>query len=262
MGKVDITQNGMMIGRLLAVTAECVAGLRTMQRKERYSDAWIFILSGNCTYTFDDGVCFTVEAGNILYLPYRASYIMQIRSPEYSYIYCDFMFDDPMPRLAAMYASVYGEEAEKLFRRLYQCHAALDSAAFPECMALLYQIYALAIRWKNSIYLGKTALEKIQQARNYMDVNFHDSALGVQKLAEDAGMSEVYFRKLFKNRYHLSPAQYLIAVRVKKAKELLSYPYLTLEECARQCGFSSVQYFCRVFKMHTGFTPAKYRKNK
>lgn len=79
---------------------------------------------------------------------------------------------------------------------------------------------------------------------------------------DDAGMSEVYFRKLFKQLYHLTPGQYLTAVRVKRTRELLAYPYLTLEECAKQCGFSTVQYFCRVFKEHTGQTPAKYRKNK
>ena len=81
-------------------------------------------------------------------------------------------------------------------------------------------------------------------------------------MPDDAGMSEVYFRKLFKQLYHLTPGQYLTAVRVKRTRELPAYPYLTLEECAKQCGFSTVQYFCRVFKEHTGQTPAKYKKNK
>ena len=262
MEKTDITQTPLTVSRLLKVTANCARGPRTLQRKGRYSDALIYILSGTCTYTFDDGVCFTVEPGNILYLPYLSSYTMQIRSPEYKHIYCDFMYDDPLPRVGAVYASPYGDEAEKLFRRLYQCYSVPDSAAFPDCMAYLYQIYALVVRWKNPAYLKKSALEKIQQARNYMNANFHDSTLGVRQLAEGAGMSEVYFRKLFKTQYLLSPGQYLTAVRLKKAKELMAYPYLTLEECARQCGFSSVQYFCRVFKQHTGLTPARYRKGK
>lgn len=261
MEKNDITKVHLAIGRMLNVTENCIAGPQTLRRKGRYSDALIFIVSGTCKYTFDDGLSFTAVAGNILYLPYLSSYTMEVLSSEYGHIFCDFLFADPQPRRGDVYASPYADEAERTFRRLYRSYTSPDPAAFPDCMALLYQIYAAAIRWKNPAYLPRTAQEKIRQARNFMDVSFHDSALSVQKLADNAGMSEAYFRKLFKTLYHLSPGQYLIAIRVKRSKELLAYPYLTLEECAKQCGFSTVQYFCRVFKEHTGTTPAKYRKN-
>lgn len=41
---------------------------------------------------------------------------------------------------------------------------------------------------------------------------------------------------------------------------MINYPFLTLEECALQSGFSTVQYFTRCFKKATGPTPAAYRK--
>jgi len=49
-------------------------------------------------------------------------------------------------------------------------------------------------------------------------------------------------------------------VRMEKAKQFMSYPFITLEECAKRCGFSSQQYFCRVFKKNIGMTPAEYKK--
>ena len=73
-------------------------------------------------------------------------------------------------------------------------------------------------------------------------------------------MSEVYFRKLFKNEYGQSPSQYMAAVRLRKAIELMRYPFMYVEECAVQSGFSSQQYFSRVFKKNIGDTPAHYRK--
>ena len=52
----------------------------------------------------------------------------------------------------------------------------------------------------------------------------------------------------------------LLKDAVKKAKELLEYPFMSTEECARQSGFLSLEYFCREFKKATGITPAEYRK--
>ena len=87
-------------------------------------------------------------------------------------------------------------------------------------------------------------------------------SLSVSALAKIADMSEVYFRKLFKAEVGVSPLKYIISVRLKKAKQLMkNYPFLTLEECARQSGFSSLHYFSRVFLSEFGTNPSKYRKN-
>ena len=112
---------------------------------------------------------------------------------------------------------------------------------------------------KSNNYAERTADNKIVSAKEYIDANFADITLSVTALAEQAGMSDVYFRKLFKKNYHMSPSQYIRIARIKAAKKLLHYNFLTLEECSIQSGFSSVQYFCRVFKKETGMTPSEYK---
>lgn len=114
----------------------------------------------------------------------------------------------------------------------------------------------------NKIYISKSSRNKIAESKDYIDANFNDTSLSVDFLAEKAVMSNVYFRSLFKAQYHLSPSQYIISVRLKNAKSLMKYSFLTLEECALQSGFSSLQYFCRVFKKYTGMTPSEYRNQK
>ena len=42
----------------------------------------------------------------------------------------------------------------------------------------------------------------------------------------------------------------------------MNYTFLTLEECALQSGFSSLQHFCKTFKSVYGISPGKYRKEK
>ncbi|MBE6651758.1 MAG: helix-turn-helix transcriptional regulator [Ruminococcaceae bacterium] len=98
------------------------------------------------------------------------------------------------------------------------------------------------------------------EARFYIDENFNLPEFSITLLAERIEMSEVYLRKLFRAQYGISPSKYLISVRLKNAKKLMKYPFLTLEECALQSGFSSLQYFCRLFKKETGISPGKYRK--
>jgi two-component system response regulator YesN len=74
-------------------------------------------------------------------------------------------------------------------------------------------------------------------------------------------MSEVYMRKIFKNKYGRSPIEYITSVRLMRARELIGYQFVSLEECAKQSGFSSLQYFSRVFKKEFGITPASYRRS-
>ena len=84
--------------------------------------------------------------------------------------------------------------------------------------------------------------------------------ISVSELARHAGMSEVYFRKLFKSVAGVSPAKFIVDQRVRRAKELLSLDYLTLDDVSERCGFSSLSYFCRVFKENTGMTPGEFKK--
>jgi two-component system response regulator YesN len=100
------------------------------------------------------------------------------------------------------------------------------------------------------------------RSADYIKSNFKDLSLSVETLAEIQGISEVYFRRLFKKQYGISPSQYIITTRIEHAKSLIKHSFLSLEECAVQSGFSSVQYFCRVFKKVTGMTPTEYRKAK
>ena len=46
------------------------------------------------------------------------------------------------------------------------------------------------------------------------------------------------------------------------AKQLLTYPFLSLDEIASRCGFLGASYLCRVFKKEAGITPTQYRKKR
>jgi AraC-like DNA-binding protein len=80
-------------------------------------------------------------------------------------------------------------------------------------------------------------------------------------LAAECNISEVYFRKLFTKHFGMSPKQFIIDLRIRKAKQLLSEQLLRISEISDNCGFSNPYHFCRLFKLHTGTTPLQYRKS-
>lgn len=79
-----------------------------------------------------------------------------------------------------------------------------------------------------------------------------------EELAACAGVSVRSLSDLFQHYCHTSPGQYMRQRRIAYAKELLSSHRLTVADTANLAGFSSVEYFIREFRRHTGKTPGKY----
>lgn len=261
--KPDITQNEFYVKNFITVQkTPPSASLRVRHVNYRECDVFAYTLSGSAVYTFDDGKVITVKKGDILYASHETGYKLAVTDPDYSIIYADFIFDGVSPRQNSVFSPKNTEYAENTFRKLLKCYNSNSASSFQECMSLVYEIYGIIRTTANREYTSHTARNKINEIKAFIDANFKDASLSVTSLAENAKMSEVYFRKLFKAQFDVSPVQYIISVRLKKAKELMKSPFLSLEECALQSGFSSSQYFCRVFKKATGMTPNAYRNRK
>ena len=102
----------------------------------------------------------------------------------------------------------------------------------------------------------------LSPAINYIEENY-SSEMTNQQLAELCHISEEHFRKQFKKTYGTPPGQYIINLRIEKAKQLLSEGVFKISAVSEKCGFSNPYHFCRLFRQKTGFTPSEYmKKNK
>lgn len=97
-------------------------------------------------------------------------------------------------------------------------------------------------------------------ALKYIFENYAKFDLTNALLAEKCHISEVYFRRLFGKRYGMSPKQFIIDIRLAKAKQLLSEGITKINTVAAECGFQNQYHFSRLFKEKTGLTPSEYRK--
>lgn len=109
---------------------------------------------------------------------------------------------------------------------------------------------------------GKTQLpQELIKIINYIDQNV-DKDLSAGKLAENLFLSTGYFCKLFKKHLQVSLTEYVLNLRIAKAKKLLSDTDLTIEKVSENTGFSSANYFSLIFKKKTGVSPLNFRKEQ
>ncbi len=143
-------------------------------------------------------------------------------------------------------------------------HAAMNKiytggslTATPEVLTIFYKIITRLINTvgKN---MGQQSSWRIIE---YINDHISSPDLTVSHIAEAAGFSEVHFRKLFKNYYGVSPKQYVQSLRIDRAKRLLEISNDSISSIAKQCGFSTMFYFSKLFKEKTGYSPYEYREH-
>ncbi len=97
-------------------------------------------------------------------------------------------------------------------------------------------------------------------ALRYIDAHYRSSELTNADLAGVCKISEVYFRKLFRSCMGISPKQYVLSLRLQRAKQLLAEGKEKVCAVASECGFESVAHFSRSFREQVGMTPVDYRR--
>lgn len=81
----------------------------------------------------------------------------------------------------------------------------------------------------------------------------------IEMLAAELGMSGKQFSRRLKDLTGDSPKEYLLQMRMQKARHLLDqHPELTIGEVAYRCGYEEKANFTRAFKRHFGVTPSNY----
>ena len=125
-------------------------------------------------------------------------------------------------------------------------------------MHLLGEIHSLT---KQQCFAAEDITESIiKKAAIILRTNI-DTDISMEKVAEELNVSYAWFRKAFKNYTGIAPHQYLLQLRIEKAKSYLSDHSMSIKEIAITLNFESSFYFSRLFKEKTGMSPEIYRKN-
>lgn len=109
-----------------------------------------------------------------------------------------------------------------------------------------------------------TAPPLVLRILSYLEKNYMNN-IPLKQLAQTFYVSTVTLHRQFKQYTDLSIKEYLIQLRLNKAKELLRLDKahkLSMNDIATSCGFSSANYFSLMFKKNIGIAPTSYRKHE
>lgn len=97
-----------------------------------------------------------------------------------------------------------------------------------------------------------------ERAKDYIRTNLC-SRLSTSDMARALDCSPGHLGVVFRKTYGETPMNYILRTRVGVARALLRETRLSISQVATEVGFSSLNYFSRVFKRHFGMTPSAYR---
>jgi AraC-like DNA-binding protein len=92
--------------------------------------------------------------------------------------------------------------------------------------------------------------------------NRYAEDLSLELLADKLNLSVAYLSVYIKEKTGTNFSEHLNAIRIRKAKELLTEHNLSVQEIGLQIGYQNVTSFIRMFKKITGIPPGEYRKSK
>ena len=234
---------------------------RNVVCKSRYSDCFVYVLTGSATYDFN-GKVITANSGDIIYLAKDSCYTIKVTDDNYTFYFADFFFknENPVVFENEIYSSKSFAVLENKFKELYDLWRLGNFAEKIYCKSLIYHIYYQIVKSNLNSYVSRSNRKKIEEIIEFISNNLSDPKLSVSALSEMCNTSEVHFRRIFHQIYHVSPIKFISDLRIKRAKELLTTSTIKISEISKVCGFENQYYFAKKFKSQTHLTPSKYRE--
>jgi len=179
----------------------------------------------------------------------------------------DFPFDQIKPELITLPSD---NKYKNQFISASKIWSEKGPSAYFRCHAVISSIIADLIDDREQSYLQSTKYTRIAPAVEYMRKNFR-SPIRISELNQMCGISDEYFRKLFRGFTGQTPLEYINNLRLTYARDILLNGDISIAKAALESGFENVNYFTRIYKKRFGFPPSRdgkiefvspYRKDK
>lgn len=109
-----------------------------------------------------------------------------------------------------------------------------------------------------SVTVSRKRME-LTAVKEYLDEHYTEK-LTLDDLAEKFFINKFYLSKIFKETYGTTVNNYLISKRITRAKQLLRFTDMTVDEIGAAVGMADANYFSRMFRKIEGISPREYRK--
>ena len=153
-----------------------------------------------------------------------------------------------------------GMDAKDIATRLSQQHDIFTASGKKESFRqTAVELLRQAVSMKPDHMAGVKNSHVISKAEKYVAENFCDPNISLISVAKYVGLSSAHFSTIFSQTLGRSFINYLTAMRIERAKELLATTGMKLSSIAMEIGYNEPNYFSHVFRKLEGITPKEYR---
>lgn len=241
--------------------------IKTNRPRGRRDYQLLYIAEGKAHFFFPTGEKILSKGQMVLYRPYAPQSYFYYPKDMCEVYWVHFTGHDVENILSdykiptdAFFESGTSPEYQWLFEQMIR-ELQLCRANYKELLTLLLRHILLIVERKQQEgnKAGFEFLDEIQCATRYFNENFRKN-ISIEEYAASRHVSTCWFIRKFKQVVKMTPAQYILSIRIANAKDFLETRDLNVSETARAVGFDNPLYFSRVFTKHTGISPSDYKK--
>lgn len=224
----------------------------------------MYIVSGEAMVYNGDKYVIANE-GSIIVFPPNKGYKHINKDVPISYLWVHFTGSD-VPSILSRYGinqfpimnKANGEnKISNRFQKLFDGFAKNDKFRDYDLSALLDR---LLVEIGRAISAEQSEKALFPKSIRYIN-EFYYKPIRITELAKMENVSMTTYNLHFKRQMGMSPTQYILALRMHSAKELLESSKLPIRDIGAMCGYDDFNFFTKVFKKYTDKSPSAYRKN-
>lgn len=239
----------------------------------------IYVISGSCTYNIDNQL-YPVKKGDIIICNpgvYHGRILEEEEEIHEFHVGFGNISIKNLPKDCLIQPDacpvVSMIKYEQEFSKCYNDLIAEQEKGDPGCDLVVKTLVMrlIVIFLKETYYIEKGANNGVYSFEYYekndlvtsivsfMNENYMQN-ISLDKIAKNMYLSPVYISRIFKEETGESPINYLIKVRLSRAKELLEEGRLPIKSVAESVGYGDAYYFSKLYKKHFGCPPSVHKQ--
>ncbi|NLK21836.1 MAG: AraC family transcriptional regulator [Epulopiscium sp.] len=255
------------------------------KHSKRNIDSFVLIIGlRGSLYIEQGGQRYEVKAGDVLLLtPHAYHQGFKESGEETSYYWCHF-YCEGRYEIAEEYDLFYGDRAlffntqrelvilpiyceyentdyfKILFRQLI--HNGSSNQYTKHITDYILTTLTIMITENTIIKYRKDSYSKnrLVEVAEWIRVHYNQK-ISIKEIAEQFDYNTSYLSRRFKEQMGVGPKEYLLLLRLTKAKELLTNTNLSIKEISYNVGFEDDKYFMKLFRKKESISPTQYRYN-
>ena len=229
-----------------------------------------FVVTGGCGELFYNKKKYALAAGDVVFIDCHKPYSHRTDKALWTLQWCHF-YGPELPAVYNKYLErggqpVFHPEDDTVIRELLtQLYVLAGSADYIRDMRINQELSRLltllmSYSWHPENKVVSKKRMELSVVREYLDGHFTEKIV-LEDLSRLFYIDKYYLTKIFKEAYGMTITAYLLSRRITKAKSLLRFTDMTMEEIGAATGLKDSNYFARSFKKVEGMTPGEYRQS-